>query len=113
MNYTFADFIDDFVFGPLGLIGYIVAAIDGMIKNRPIARVKIRRFDKGGKIPVLDVIRHVQYYGVRLMGGTGGATHDARNIYIAIAKRQRRWFEKLYNYEEKELWYPKSAWKEQ
>jgi len=116
----FEDLMDDFVFGPMNLIGRAVGAIrSAMRRSRSrrthkhaasaTVRVAIPRPDKGGKVAALDVIKHVQRWGVDVVGGREAATHDARNIYIVIPMRQLEWYRWLYN--DGELRTPKRGWR--
>lgn len=104
----FEDLMDDFVFGPMNLIGRAVGAIRSATRRSrskrthshaasATVRVAIPRTDKGGKVPALDVIEHVHRWGVDVVGGREAATHDARNIYIVIPIRQLEWYRWLYN----------------
>lgn len=112
------DFLDDFVFGPFNLldraIGWAqIATRRGSRKYRgrtgrfDMVRKAIPRSDKDPNIPPFKfVIQHLQKYGV----DTYSYTHDSRNFYITIPKRQEKWFNRLYN--NGQLWSPASSWKD-
>lgn len=115
------DLMDDSVFGPMNLIGRgagMAASLGRSSKSKrrhafspqDTVRVAIPRPDKGGSIPVLQVMEHVQQYGVDVVGGRNAVTHDARNFYIVIPLRQMKYFQWLYN--NGELQTPKRAWKD-
>ena len=93
------DFMDDFIFGPLNLIAYGIGFVASAIKNRPIERKAIRRFDKGGNYPILPLMRDLKANGIRFLGGRHSVTHDSSNFYVVVSAKQSRQFDYLYNFE--------------
>lgn len=114
------DIMDDFVFGPMNLIGRIVRLVAGALRTSKARNkykqaandttvIALRRIDKKGEVDPLTLIRHMTRNGVDIIGGTNGVTHDSQNIYITLATRQLPWFNWLYN--GGELRSPKRSWK--
>lgn len=93
------DFMDDFVFGPMNWIAYVGSWIMALVKRRPIVRKAVRRFDKGGNYPVLDLMQVMSRNGIRFLGSQRLVTHNSKNFYVVISLRQARMFDYLYNFE--------------
>lgn len=111
----FWDLFDD-VLGPLNFVDRITGWLQLQTRRgsrrrryRDAASASVRithpRPDKvPGAIPIMQVRAHLRKYGV----DSYAYTHDARNFYFSVPKRQEEWFKRLYN--NGQLWSPRTAW---
>jgi hypothetical protein len=101
------DFMDDFIFGPMNLIARFVSLVVSVSRTsrsrrshadsaQDTIRLAVPRLDKGGNVPVLDVIGHLEKYGVDVIGGRHAVTHDSQFFYIVVPVRQLLWVRWLY-----------------
>ena len=115
------DFMDDFIFGPMNLIARLVSLVASASRTsrsrrshadsaQDTIRLVVPRLDKGGNVPVLDVIRHLEKYGVDVIGGRHAVTHDSQFFYIVVPVRQLSWVRWLYS--DGQLRSPSSGWGE-
>lgn len=112
----FWDIFDD-ILGPLNFINRItgwlqIAGRKGSRKRQrysrtAMVRVTIPRADKNdGAQPFPLIQKHLKKYGC----DTYDWTHDSRNFYASVPKRQYQWFLRLYN--GGQLWAPATSWTE-
>jgi hypothetical protein len=85
------DFLNDFVTGPLNLIDHTEWLISGLRYGDLGHQFAIPRADKGGAYNLNQVEEILKTYGVDVYG----RSHDSKNMYFHVKKRQARWAEYL------------------
>ena len=83
------DLLDDVVFGPLNLVSRAEGLLRGTLYRDVGYRLAIPRADKNGRHTLVEVEDILRRYGVVAFGGT----HDSRNMYFLVKRRQARWAE--------------------
>lgn len=90
-KYSFMDFMDDFVFGPMNLINRAEGMVRLMIAGDTGVKLSILRMDKGGKHSLREVQGILKTYGI----DTFGCTHDSKHLHMIVKKRQSNWAENV------------------
>lgn len=85
------DLLDDFVLGPFNVIDRVEGIVSGIRYRDMGHRFCFPRTDKGAEHCLVDIERMLNKYGVVVYG----RTHDARNMYFLVKKRQAAWAEYL------------------
>lgn len=85
------DIADDWIFGPLNLIDRAERWITAARFQDAGYQIAIPRTDKGGEHSLDEASLLLKGYGIAVYG----RTHDARNMYFHVKKRQARWAEYL------------------
>jgi hypothetical protein len=83
------DLLDDLIFGPLNLVDRADRVLRSVWYRDPGHRVAISRADKGGRHTLREVEDVLNRYGVKAYG----RTHDSKNMYFIVKRRQARWAE--------------------
>ena len=87
------DFLDDWVLGPMNLIDRLTGLLYSAKEKDLGYRMAIPRCDgdKGGEHTLNECEAILETYGVAIFS----RTHDARNMYFKVKKRQAKWAEYL------------------
>lgn len=109
---SFFDFMDDWVWGPFnwfergfGFTNRLVSPSKGG-RFGPTVEIRIRRMDKGGKIPFRSVVDHLRRYGVN----TFDHGYNSQYQWFSVRKTQIKFAEWLYN--GGNLRTPRRAWRD-
>jgi len=85
------DLLDDYIFGPLNYVDRLEGLLKALYYQDTGVRFAIPRKGKGGKHTLQDVSQILQQYGIPIFC----RTHDSKNMYFRVKKRQAAWAEYL------------------
>ncbi len=104
------DFLDDYLFGPMNWLERVFGVANRAIKPSrggrfgPTVQIRVRRLDKGGRVPFRRVVDHLRTYGV----ATFDHGYNSQYQWFSVRKTQIKFATWLYN--NGTLRTPKHAW---